>query len=240
MTRTVPRWGRYLLQQLITLAVLGMVLLPPRAMGSPMLAAPAQTRIEAADGAASDNFGNAVALDGDLMAVGAVYADVGGVANAVVMFAPLGGPARPKPARLILDDVGCAFVPHVQVAPIGSELLLKNSDPILHTVHARLGSATLFNVGLPRWRQITKLLDRPGPVRIDCDVLHTWMTAVIMVVETPFFAVTDSAGRFAIDALPPAEYKMTIWHERLGAQTRIVSTEASANFEMIFRTAKLR
>jgi hypothetical protein len=165
---------------------------------------------------------------------------LGGVANTVVMFVPLGGPARPKPARLILDNVGCAFVPHVQVAPIGSELVLKNSDPILHTVHARLGSATLFNVGLPRWRQITKQLDRPGPVRIDCDVLHTWMSAVIMVVETPFFAVTDNAGRFTIDDLPPAEYRMTIWHERLGAQTRLVSTEATANFEMIFRAPKLR
>lgn len=166
----------------------------------------------------------------------------GGVRNAVVVFEPLGGTTRPKPARLILDNTNCAFTPHVQVAPIGSELLLKNSDPILHTVHARLGGATLFNVGLPRWRERTKLLDRAGPIRIDCDVLHTWMSAVIMVVETPFIAVTDDAGRFTIDALPPAEYKMTIWHERLGVQVRTVSTRARAvdDFQVIFRAPEVR
>ena len=73
--------------------------------------------------------------------------------------------------NLVLDNKQCAFAPHVQVATLGSDLLLKNSDPILHTVHARLGKETLFNVGLPTWRQVTKRLDREGLIKIDCDVL---------------------------------------------------------------------
>jgi hypothetical protein len=72
--------------------------------------------------------------------------------------------------------------------------ILKNRDPILHTVHARIGKETLFNVGLPTWRQVTKRLDRAGVMRIDCDVLHTWMSAAIVVVTTPYFTITDNNG----------------------------------------------
>jgi hypothetical protein len=110
----------------------------------------------------------------------------GGVRNAVVILRPLDRAVDVKPSSISLDNKRCAFTPHVQIAGLGSELLLKNSDPILHTVHARLGTETLFNVGLPRWRQVSKVLDRLGAIRIDCDVLHTWMSAAIVVVSTPY------------------------------------------------------
>jgi hypothetical protein len=109
-------------------------------------------------------------------------------------------------------------VPHIQVAPVGSEVLLMNSDPILHTVHARLGQETLFNVGLPKWRTITKRLDRAGVVRIDCDVLHTWMSAAIIVTDSPYYALSDEQGMFSIEGLPFGDYQMEVWHERLGTR----------------------
>ena len=120
---------------------------------------------------------------------------------------------------LVLDNKQCAFAPHLQAGAVGSELLLKNSDPILHTVHARIGNETLFNVGLPTWRQVTKRLDRIGVVRIDCDVLHTWMSAVIVVTDTPYFAVSDQNGNFVMEQLPAGQYRAEIWHEKLGAKT---------------------
>jgi hypothetical protein len=106
---------------------------------------------------------------------------------------------------------------------------LKNSDPILHTVHARMGKETLFNVGLPTWRQVTKRLERTGVVRIDCDVLHTWMTAAIMVVTTPYFSVTDASGAISFEGLPAGVYEMKVWHERFGVKkTRVNLPENSA------------
>jgi hypothetical protein len=86
-------------------------------------------------------------------------------------------------------------------------------------VHARLGQQTLFNVGLPTWRRVIKRLDRAGVVRIDCDVLHTWMSAVIVVADTPYFAVTDVNGSFVVDKLPIGSYQVDIWHEKLGTKT---------------------
>lgn len=160
----------------------------------------------------------------------------GALRNAVITLHPLDHVARTAPSRAILDNKKCAFVPHVQVALVGSELWLKNSDPILHTVHARLGRETLFNIGLPRWREVIKRLDRTGVVRIDCDVLHTWMSAAIVVTDTPYFAVTDASGRFLIEGLPPGEYRADIWHERLGVKTaRLAMTpEAPVALDVVY------
>lgn len=155
----------------------------------------------------------------------------GGVKNAVVILRALERKDRQLialPMQSVLDNQHCAFVPHVQVVPVGSEVLLKNSDPILHTVHARLGRETLFNVGLPKWRQVTKRLDRAGVVRIDCDVLHTWMSAAIIVSDSPYFSVSDERGYFSVDGLPIGAYDVEIWHEKLGAKTmRIAVTDDS-------------
>jgi hypothetical protein len=151
----------------------------------------------------------------------------GGLRNAVVTLHSLDRSVVARPVHVVLDNKQCAFAPHVQVAVVGSELLLKNSDPILHTVHARLGQVTLFNVGLPTWRQVTKRLVRPGVVKIDCDVLHTWMSAAIVITDTPHFAVSDPNGNFLIERLAPGRYRAEIWHEKLGTETIGVALDAN-------------
>jgi len=149
----------------------------------------------------------------------------GRLRNAAVMLRPLGVFTPAPPITIALDNQHCAFTPHVQIAPVGSDLLLKNSDPILHTVHARLGRETLFNVGLPKWRQVTKRLDRAGVVRIDCDVLHTWMSAAIIVTDSPYYFVTHDKGEFAFEGIPTGPYEIEIWHERLGRQTQRIAVQ---------------
>ena len=148
----------------------------------------------------------------------------GQLRNAVVILRPLNAAVvAAQPAKIALDNQQCAFAPHVQVAPLGSELLLKNSDPILHTVHARLGRETLFNIGLPHWRRVSKLLDRAGIIRIDCDVLHTWMSAVIVVTDSPYYFVSNDKGEFFFDGIPSGDYEIEIWHERLGRQSQRIT-----------------
>jgi hypothetical protein len=141
----------------------------------------------------------------------------GGVKNAVVI---LRGPHIERRVRLpkaiVLDNKKCVFAPHIQVAQVGSEVLLLNSDPILHDFHARLGSETLFNVGLPSWRRVKKRLTRRGIVAIECEVLHTWMSAYIVVTPSPYFAVADERGEFFIEGVPVGSYELEVWHEKLG------------------------
>lgn len=148
----------------------------------------------------------------------------GRLRNAAVVLRPLNVAVVPaQPIKIVLDNQHCAFTPHVQVAPLGSELLLKNSDPILHTVHARLDQETLFNVGLPKWRQVIKRLDRGGFIRINCDVLHTWMSAAIIVTDSPYYFVSNDQGEFVFDGIPAGAYEIAIWHERLGRQSQRIA-----------------
>lgn len=166
----------------------------------------------------------------------------GRLRNAAVILRPLSGGIVAQPKKLVLDNQHCAFTPHVQVAPRGSELLLKNSDPILHTVHARLGRETLFNVGLPKWRRVTKRLDRAGVIKIDCDVLHTWMSAVIIVTDSPYSYVSNEQGEFQFDGIPAGSYEIEVWHERLGRQSQriVVRDNGTTAVDVVFSAEKKR
>ncbi len=152
-----------------------------------------------------------------------VAASDGALKNVVVT---LRGPGLDRqtgrPRNIQLDNIGCRFAPHVQAAPVGSNLLLLNSDVILHDAHARIGPRTLFNDGIPRWRRVTRTLRQPGLVRIICELHHAWMSAYVVVTPNRFFAVTGSRGRYAIDGIPPGTYDMRFWHERLGEVSRRV------------------
>lgn len=165
----------------------------------------------------------------------------GGLQNVVVMIAGARRETRENQLRnLVLDNKNCAFAPHVQVAPLGSEILLLNSDPILHDVHARIGSETLFNVGLPTWRKVSNRLTRTGIVNIVCDVLHTWMSAYVVVTSDPHFAVTDEKGEFLIEAVPAGTYTIDAWHEKLGSESRRATVTAGTmiRVDFVYRSGK--
>ncbi len=152
----------------------------------------------------------------------------GGLKNVVVVVDGIQtGKGNPAPPAL-LDNKNCAFVPRVQTIAVGQTLALRNSDFILHNVHARRnGYKTVFNLGLPYWSEKTYRFTQPGRIRVDCDVLHTWMQAHIIVTDHPYTAVTDAAGRFGISRIPPGEYGLRLWHERLGEQAQPVSVRTA-------------
>lgn len=124
----------------------------------------------------------------------------------------------------VLDNRGCAFVPRVQTLTVGQTLQLRNSDPILHDAHALLPSFdTLFNLGLPTWRRVRHTMQYTGRIVVDCNVLHTWMRAYLIVTEHPYTAVTNNNGRFSLDQVPAGEYTLRLWHERLGEMKHMVA-----------------
>lgn len=138
----------------------------------------------------------------------------GRLANAVVRIVVPG--AKLEPARVTLDQRGCRFVPHVLATPVGSTVELLNGDPLLHGVHGWTGPATAFDVPMAfQGQKLPQALPRPGPIRVGCDV-HAWMSAWILVVDVPYYAVSDARGRFEIAGVPPGSYTAIAWHERLG------------------------
>ncbi len=158
------------------------------------------------------------APDESLLAAG------GGLANAVVRVEGSGA-AAPAPARLVLDQRRCRFVPRVLVAAPGSTLEITNADAVMHSAHGWLGPRTAFDVQTPgEGDREAVVLKRPGVVRVACDV-HSWMQAFVHVVDGPA-AVTGADGSFRL-TLAPGSYTVRIWHERLGERTATAVVPAS-------------
>jgi hypothetical protein len=131
---------------------------------------------------------------------------------------------------VVLDQQKCRFVPRVLGLQVGQRLLIRNSDPLLHTVRAEGVATRRFNLGMPvQNMEVPRAFDRPEiMVPIRCD-MHPWMQAWIGVLEHPFFDVTDEAGAFSLRGLPPGTYVVEVWHERLGttsAEVRIGERES--------------
>jgi len=159
----------------------------------------------------------------------------GQVANAFVYvrdgLAPGDYPLPPEP--VLLDQKACDYQPRVFGIRAGQTLLVRNSDNVLHNVHARGAGAGLaggpdaFNVAMPvQGGTVKRNFPEPQvPVAIGCDV-HPWMRAFAGVVTHPFFAVTGDDGAFSLGGLPAGTYTLEAWHERLGRTSAQVTVGA--------------
>lgn len=131
----------------------------------------------------------------------------------------------PPSQAMLINQVGCDFQPYVAGAQTGQTIRIRNSDPILHNVHATpvVGTNQEFNVAQPhRSADATFVWQMPELfVRLKCDV-HPWMFAYVSVVEHPFFAVTDSNGNFRMPAPPPGRYELEAVHRKAGSQVQII------------------
>ena len=128
-----------------------------------------------------------------------------------------------------LDQKGCRYVPHVFGVQVGQTVLLSNSDPLIHNVHALPKNNREFNFGQPAKTPPVERVFEQAEIGLPfkCDV-HGWMNAYVNVVPHPFFAVTTDEGTFEIKGLPAGSYTLELWHERLGTQTLPVTVAADA------------
>ena len=137
-----------------------------------------------------------------------------------------GGKASSPTGAITIEQSGCDYSPHFQVAEIGDDglkLTVLNKDGILHNIHSYLGKETIFNIAQPKFRKkLSRTLTEPGVVKFKCDV-HDWMEAyVIILKDQPYYAVTDEKGAFSIEGVPPGTYTLKAWHEALGNMEKSV------------------
>ncbi len=148
-----------------------------------------------------------------------------GIRHAIVALAGVrdGSFPTPSPERVAIDNAECRFSPHAAVTTVGSTLEALNSDPVLHTTHL-YGPADV-NISLPvKGARATRELATPGLYLVKCDI-HGWMQAFVRVDHHPFHAVTDANGTFRIEGIPPGQYRLEVWHEKLGTQEMEVTVE---------------
>jgi hypothetical protein len=140
--------------------------------------------------------------------------------------------------KVVLDQQGCRYTPHVFGLGINQALEIRNSDSTLHNVHARPKESKPFNLGMPiKGMKLDRKFDKPEVmVKFKCDV-HPWMTAYAGVLDHPFYAVSGDSGTFEIKDLPPGKYTLEAWHEKLGTQTQEVSVDESGKATADFNFA---
>ena len=130
--------------------------------------------------------------------------------------APAAFPSSSKHAQMIQKNK--TFVPHVLPIEVGTLVDFPNFDPIFHNAFSNY-NGQLFDVGLYRPGSTRSVrFKRPGVVRVFCNI-HATMSAVILVLDTPYFATTDRAGAFDLQGVPPGDYDLGVFHERATEQT---------------------
>lgn len=134
-------------------------------------------------------------------------------AGAVVWLTPTKGEAPKPPEKTFrLIQKNKHFSPHLLVVPVGSAVVFPNEDPFFHNVFS-VYEGTRFDLGLYESGSSKEVrFNRPGPSYIFCNI-HPEMSAVIMVMTTPYYATTDPAGEYTIEGVPPGEYEFTVWYE---------------------------
>jgi plastocyanin len=144
------------------------------------------------------------------------HSDYSGV---VVWLEPVVGRApSPQNRKAQMLQSGKRFIPHILAITVGTSVEFPNHDPIFHNAFSNY-DGQIFDVGLyPPGTTRTILFHREGVVRVFCNI-HPTMSAVIVVLKSPYFAVSGKTGAFSIPSIPAGTYRLHVFHERATEQT---------------------
>lgn len=138
--------------------------------------------------------------------------------SGVVIYAQRVGaqPASAVSAHATVLQKGKTFIPHVLPVELGTTVDFPNDDPIFHNAFSEY-NGQIFDVGLyPPGKSRSVRMMRPGIVRVFCNI-HSTMSAIILVLNTPYFTKTAMNGSFEMN-VPPGEYDLGVFHERATEQ----------------------
>lgn len=116
-----------------------------------------------------------------------------------------------RPAMTQKDET---FIPHVLPILKGTTVDFPNQDEIFHNVFSLSRPKTFDLPKYPAGESRSVTFPKAGVVNVFCHI-HTDMSAVILVLDNPFFVTPGQDGRYSISGLPPGEYTIVAWHERI-------------------------
>jgi plastocyanin len=125
-------------------------------------------------------------------------------------------PAAPS-QNLRLVQKNKSFQPHILVVPAGSVVEFPNRDPFFHNVFS-LFEGKRFDLGLYEAGTSRMVrFDRPGISYIFCNI-HPEMSAVVLTLATPLYAVATADEQLTLSAVPYGRYILHVWSESLGPE----------------------
>lgn len=137
---------------------------------------------------------------------------------------------QPPAQHLTMDQVHLAFAPHVMIVLKGSTVDFKNEDPVGHNVYwpaIDRNRKLAHNMGTwPQGQSKPFTFNDLGNVPLLCNV-HPEMSGYIIVVPTPYFALTEKDGTYDIRNVPAGQYTLKTWSEEGKPLTQSVTVGAS-------------
>jgi len=133
--------------------------------------------------------------------------------------------------ELQMLQLGETFIPHVLPIVKGSTVSFPNQDPIFHNVFSLSGTES-FDLGrYPKGDSRSVTFDEVGIVPVFCH-LHSDMSAIIFVLDNPYFTVPDPDGQYQIENIPAGTYTLVAWHERSEQVEQQVDVTAGHTLEL--------
>jgi plastocyanin len=137
--------------------------------------------------------------------------------NIVVWLTPVGVASKASPQSSVqhpqLVQRNKTFEPHLLVVPVGSVVDFPNRDPFFHNVFSLFDGKRfdlgLYEAGTTRYVHF----DKPGICYVFCNI-HPEMSAVVVVLDTPYYGIANSSGLVTIPNVPPGRYMLHVWDER--------------------------
>jgi plastocyanin len=123
----------------------------------------------------------------------------------------------------VFEQKGCMYQPHVIAVRANQQIRVVNSDSTLHNIHPVPANNREWNKAEPAGSTLEETFAREEiAIPVKCNV-HPWMRSYIAVFKHPFYAVTGKDGSFDLRNLPPGEYTVKAWHEKLGTMTQEIT-----------------
>jgi plastocyanin len=137
----------------------------------------------------------------------------------VVWLRPLdNAPIYPAKKHVQMLQRNKKFWPHILAITVGTTVDFPNEDLIFHNAFSNF-DGEIFDIGLyPPGSSRAVRFERTGTVHIFCNI-HPSMSAIIVVLDSPYFTQTDLTGRFSITHVPPGSYELHFFHERATPET---------------------
>jgi plastocyanin len=151
----------------------------------------------------------------------------------VYLDGPFAKPSSQPTKQIAQKDL--AFVPPLLPVQVGTRVEFPNLDDTYHSIFS-YSPAKRFDLGRyrPDERPIpSEVFDKPGLVTLRCDI-HEHMRGLILVLDTPYYIMTDAEGRFRLRGLPSGHYALKAWVDSKTTRERPVELKNGATLQVDF------
>lgn len=159
-------------------------------------------------------------------------------ANTLVYIEKATGNFKPPAKNPVMDQKNLVFVPRVLPVLVGTTVDFLNNDDVLHNVFTPDACAK-FDLGTyPKGQVKSHKYDKEGCQTVVLCNVHPEMEAYVIVLQNPYFALTDKEGNFSIEKVPAGKYVLMVWNEKLKAVAQNITVPASGKLEVNFELKK--